>query len=242
MALTRIWRRQGPAQEQGAEGADGNARLTGAVGVVLLVALFVEGVTILEVRQLITLHIFVGLLLIPPTALKLGSTFYRFVRYYTHTPSYVRHGPPAPFLRWTAPLLVIFTGAVLLTGVALLILGPDRPRLVLSAHKASFIVWFALMALHVLGHIKDAAVLSARDWWPRTGLARSRDTMPRGRAQRGGLVAGSLIAGFVLAIALLPSASSWTTRPIRHDGAAQPGRPGIMMAQHSSQAATQTKL
>ena len=240
MALTRIWGGRGPAPEQGAEGADGNARLTGAVGVVLLVALFVEGVTILEVRQLITLHIFVGLLLIPPTALKLGSTFYRFVRYYTRTPSYVRHGPPAPLLRWTAPLLVIFTGAVLLTGVALLVLGPDRPRLVLSAHKASFIVWFALMALHVLGHIKDALVLSGRDWWPRAGLARPRDVMPPGRGQRAGLVAGSLVAGFVLAIALLPAASPWTSRPIRHDGAAQPGRPGITMEQHSSQAATQT--
>jgi hypothetical protein len=233
MALTRIWRRQGPAQEQGAEGADGNARLTGAVGVVLLVALFVEGVTILEVRQLITLHIFVGLLLIPPTALKLGSTFYRFVRYYTHTPSYVRHGPPAPLLRWTAPLLVIFTGAVLLTGVALLVVGPEGSRLVLGLHKASFIIWFALMALHVLGHLKDAVVLSGRDWWPRAGRARTRDETPRGKGRRGGLVVVSLVAGFVLALALLPAASPWTTRQIRHDGAAEPGHPGITVAQRS---------
>lgn len=213
--------------EEGAEGADGNARLTGAVGLVLLVVLFIEGITILEVRQLITVHIFVGLMLIPPTALKFGSTFYRFVRYYTHTPSYVRHGPPPPLLRWTAPLLVIFTGAVLLTGVLLLVLGPDRPGLVLSAHKASFIVWFALMALHVLGHIKDALVLSRRDWWPRADRARPRVEAPRGKEQRGGLVVVSLLAGVVLAVALLPVASPWTTRPIRHDGAAQLGHPGV---------------
>jgi hypothetical protein len=241
MALTRIWGQRGEATGLGAEGADGNARLTGALGVVLLVALFVEGVTILEVRQLITLHIFVGLLLIPPTALKLGSTFYRFVRYYTRTPSYVRHGPPAPLLRWSAPLLIIFTGAVLLTGVALLVVGPDRPGLVLSAHKASFIIWFALMVLHVLGHLKDAVVLSGRDWWPRAGRARPRDETPPGKGQRGGLVVAALVAGAVLAVALLPAASPWTTRPIRHDGAAQQpaGHPVITMARHGSPAATQ---
>jgi hypothetical protein len=227
MALTRPWGQSGGAQEPGAEGADGNARLTGAVGLVLLVALFVEGITILEVRQLITLHIFVGLLLIPPTALKLGSTLYRFVRYYRHSPGYVRHGPPPPLLRWTAPLLIIFTGAVLLTGVALLVLGPERPRLVLSAHKASFVIWFALMSLHVLGHLKDAIVLSLRDWWLRADRTRPRVEAPRGKGQRGGLVLVSLVAGFALALALLPAASPWTTRTIRHDGGAQVGPPAV---------------
>ena len=224
--------------EEGAEGADGNARLTGAVGLVLLVVRFIEGITLLEVRQLITLHIFVGLMLIPPTVLKFGSTFYRFVRYYTHTPSYVRHGPPHPLLRWTAPLLVIFTGTVLLSGVALLVLGPDQPGLVLSAHKASFIGWFALMALHVLGHIKDALVLSRRDWWRRADRARPRVEAPPGRGQRGGLVVVSLVAGVALAVALLPVASPWISRPVRQEGAAQVGhqvvsaqggRPGVIV-------------
>jgi len=218
---------------EGAQGADGNARLTGAVGVVLLALLLVEGVTILQVRHLITLHIFVGLLLIPPTALKLGSTVYRFARYYTHTPSYVRHGPPPPLLRWTAPLLVIFTGAVLLTGVALLVVGPEGSRQVLGLHKASFIIWFALMALHVLGHLKDALVLSARDWWPRAGHSRPKVPAPRGKGRRGGLVVVSLVAGVVLAVALLPVASPWANRPIRHDGAAQPGNPGILVEESS---------
>jgi len=219
MALTRIWGNRGSAWEQGAEGADGNARLTGAAGLVLLVVLFVEGVTILEVRQLITLHIFVGLLLIPPTALKLGSTTYRFVRYYTKSPSYVRHGPPPPLLRWSAPLLILFTGAVLLSGVALMVVGPDRPGRLLSVHKASFVIWFALMALHVLGHLKDAVVFSRRDWWPRADRAASRG--PRGKGRRRGLVALSVVVGLALAVALLPVASPWTTRGIRHDGAAQ---------------------
>jgi hypothetical protein len=233
MALTRLWGKPGATQDDGAEGADGNARLTGAVGLVLLVVLFVEGVTILEVRQLITLHIFVGLLLIPPTVLKLGSTIYRFIRYYRRSPSYLRHGPPPPLLRWTAPLLVIFTGAVLLTGVALLVLGPERPRLVLSAHKASFIIWFALMSLHVLGHLKGAILLSLRDWWPGTDRNRPSREAPRGKGQRGGLVLVSLVAGFALALALLPAASPWTSRSIRHDGRAQVGQPVVNVRESS---------
>jgi len=194
-------------REQGAEGADGNARLTGAVGMVLLVVLFVEGITILQVRELITLHIFLGLLLVPPTALKVASTGYRFVRYYRRSPSYVRHGPPPPLLRWTAPLLIIFTAAVLATGVALLAVDPEQPGLLLTAHKFSFVVWFALMALHVLSHVREAVVLSGWDWWPRADRAR-----PRGKGQRRGLVAVSIVTGVALGAVLLPVASPWTNR------------------------------
>jgi len=194
-------------REQGAEGADGNARLTGSVGLVLLVALFLEGITLLEVDDLIPLHVFLGLLLIPPTALKIASTAYRFFRYYTHSPVYVRHGPPHPVLRMTAPLLVIFTGAVLASGVALLVVGPEQPGLILTAHKASFVLWFATMALHVLGHLKEAVLLSRWDWMPRADRAR-----PRGKGLRRGLVAMSLVAGIALGAALLPAASAWTSR------------------------------
>jgi hypothetical protein len=223
MSLTGLWSKSS-TPEQGATGADGNARLTGAVGIVLLVILFVEGITILRVRQLITLHIFIGLVLIGPALLKLASTFYRFVRYYTSSPNYVRHGPPPLLLRWTAPLLIIVTVVLLGTGVALLAVAPSRPGLILKAHQASFVIWFALMVVHVLGHIKEAVVLSRWDWWP--GADRAR---PRGKGQRRGLVALSLVAGFVLALALLPVASPWTSRPIRrdhHDASSQLVRPG----------------
>ena len=37
---------------------------------------------------------FLGVLLIGPVALKLASTGYRFVRYYTSEPRYRRKGPP----------------------------------------------------------------------------------------------------------------------------------------------------
>jgi hypothetical protein len=214
-------------REQGAEGADGNARLTAAVGLVLLVVLFLEGITVLQVRSLITLHIFLGLLLIPPTALKVASTSYRFVRYYSHNPSYVRHGPPPPLLRWTAPLLIVFTVALLASGVALLVVGPQGRGMLLTAHQVSFALWFALMALHVLGHVKHALVLSRWDWWPRADRSR-----PRGKGQRRGLVALSLIAGLALGAALLPAATAWANRQNlgrhdRHHGAAPVGHPAV---------------
>jgi hypothetical protein len=135
-------------------------------------------------------------------------------------------------------LLVIFTGVVLLSGVALLVVGPERPGLVLSAHKLSFVIWFALMALHVLGHVKDALVLSRWDWLPRADRAR-----PRGKGQRRGLVALSVLAGVALGAALLPVASPWTNRQdlgrhsrnagaARYEGAVQVSSP-IVQARES---------
>ena len=55
-------------------GVDGNERLTAGAAVVLFVLLAVEGVTIVFLRPLFSVHVFVGMLLIPPVALKLGST------------------------------------------------------------------------------------------------------------------------------------------------------------------------
>jgi hypothetical protein len=42
-------------------------------GAVLLVLLAVEGFTILRVGRLLTLHVFLGMLLLGPVALKAGS-------------------------------------------------------------------------------------------------------------------------------------------------------------------------
>jgi hypothetical protein len=76
-------------------GAAGNERLTAMTGAVLLVLFAAEGVTVLSVHRLLTLHFFLGMLLVGPVALKVGSTGYRFVRYYSRAGPYVRKGPPA---------------------------------------------------------------------------------------------------------------------------------------------------
>ena len=43
---------------------------------------------------LVSAHMFIGMVLIPPVLLKLASTGYRFVRYYTGSQAYRAKGPP----------------------------------------------------------------------------------------------------------------------------------------------------
>jgi hypothetical protein len=75
-------------------GAAGNARLTALSGALLLVLLAVEGATIPFLRSLLSVHIFVGMLLLGPVALKLASTGYRMIRYYSRAREYVEAGAP----------------------------------------------------------------------------------------------------------------------------------------------------
>src|SRR2546428_13292023 len=90
-------------------GPERNARLTALTGAVLLVLLAIEGFTLLSLRAMISWHIFVGVLVVPLVALKLGSTGYRFYRYYTRRPDYVRAGPPHLLLRLLGPVVVLST-------------------------------------------------------------------------------------------------------------------------------------
>jgi hypothetical protein len=122
-------------------GVAGNARLTGAVAVALLVLLAAEGATIPLIGKLLGPHIFIGMMLVPPVMLKMGSTGYRFVRYYAGTEPYLRKGPPAAALRLLAPGVVLTTLALFGTGVALAFASPPSDTLVF-AHKLSFIAWW----------------------------------------------------------------------------------------------------
>jgi hypothetical protein len=117
-------------------GTRGNARLTASTGALILVLLAVEGVTLLSIRSMLSLHIFIGLMLIPPIALKLATTGHRFVRYYTRDLEYVRQGPPMLLMRvLVAPGLVAATVGPFATGVALLVIGPGG-GFILGLHKA----------------------------------------------------------------------------------------------------------
>ncbi|MGV8967895.1 MAG: hypothetical protein ACOH2F_16665 [Cellulomonas sp.] len=194
-------------------GVEGNSRLTATVGVVLVVLLFAEGLTILSIRGLITVHVFIGLLLVPPVALKVLTTTYRFARYYAHAAPYVRRGPPHPLLRFIGPVLVIVTVVLLGSGVALLVVGPADDGLVLLAHKGSFVVWFGLTAVHVLAHVRESVVLAGRDW-----RSASRRPRPRGRAGRAGAVVLALVLGVVLGALVTPTAAAWTDRPAHAAG------------------------
>src|ERR1039458_6467914 len=82
------------ALDKASEGVEANARRTASIAVVLLVLLAAEGITVLRVRTLLTPHAFLGMLLIPLILLKIGTTGYRFFRYYAGSLAYRRRGPP----------------------------------------------------------------------------------------------------------------------------------------------------
>jgi hypothetical protein len=185
-------------------GVAGNARLTGAVAVALLILLAAEGVTIPFIGKWLGPHMFIGLLLIPPVALKMASTGYRFARYYTHDEPYVRKGPPPTILRFLAPGVVLTTIAVFGTGVALLFTGPPSNTLIF-AHKLSFIAWVALMALHVLGHLLELPRLASADW-RRSG---PREARLAGAGMRVSLLAAAIVVGVALGFLALSAGKPW---------------------------------
>jgi hypothetical protein len=186
-------------------GVEGNERLTAASAVALILLLAAEGVTILFLRPLLSVHVFVGMLLIPPVALKLASTGWRFVRYYTGRREYVRRGAPLLPLRLLAPLVVASTVGVFATGVALLVVGPAG-GIVLGLHKASFAVWLVTTGIHVLAHLQKLPALVLADWGGRAAAGRSS---VRGSGLRQALLAGALVAGAILAVATVRYAQPW---------------------------------
>jgi hypothetical protein len=203
-----------PPPVPGGGGVDGNERLTAATAVALILLLAAEGVTILFLRPLFSVHVFVGMLLIPPVALKLGSTGWRFFRYYSGRSEYVRRGPPILPLRLLAPLVVASTLGVFATGVALLVVGPAG-GIVLGLHKASFAVWLVATGIHVLAHLRRIPALVLGDW--------RRRPLPSERAVPGTLVrrlalAGALVAGAVLAISTIHFAQPWVHFVATHHG------------------------
>ncbi len=169
-----------------------NARITGTMGATLFVLFALEGLTILlHVRGVLSWHVFLGMLLVPPALVKTASTGHRILRYYAGDPAYVRKGPPPLILRLLGPFVIATTFLVVGTGIALLLAG--RSDLWRTAHKASFVLWFGAMAIHVLGHLRETPELAAADYGPR---ARS---IPGAWARRW-LLVGVLVTGALLGI------------------------------------------
>ena len=185
-------------------GSAGNEQLTAALAAVLLVLLAIEGATLLNLTSLLTVHAFVGMLLIPVIALKVGSTGWRMLSYYRHADEYVRRGPPHVMLRvLVAPLTILSTIVLFGTGVALLVLDQTHGTIV-GLHKASFIVWVGATGVHVLSHVLE--------------LPRALRVRLPGAALRVALVSASVVAGAMLAVATLPAADHLQDRASAHIG------------------------
>ncbi|MGA2835233.1 MAG: hypothetical protein ABSF84_01420 [Acidimicrobiales bacterium] len=184
-------------------GAESNTRLTASVAALLLVLLAAEGFTVVRVGRLLTVHVFIGMLLVPPVLVKMASTLWRFGQYYRGSPDYRRKGPPPPLLRILGPVVIVTTSVVFATGIALLLGPPSIRTEMLRLHQVSFVLWFAVMTVHVLGHVGETARVAPLDWMRRT--RRQVD----GAGARQWVLALSLVVGLVLAIAVVPQVGPW---------------------------------
>jgi hypothetical protein len=188
----------------GSGGPAGNARLTAWTGLVLLVLFAVELVTLLDVRGLVSWHIIVGVLLVPPALLKTATTGWRIARYYTGHRPYRQAGPPTLVLRLVGPIVVLSTLALLGTGIALILVTPSTARedvlyglSLLNLHKAAFVIWAGATAVHVLGRLLLALRLT---------VARTSTAAVPGRYRRVavlGLTAVVAIGAGILAASLI---------------------------------------
>jgi hypothetical protein len=192
-------------------GPSGNHRLITSVGLVLLVLLGVEALTTLALQSYLSVHIFLGLLLLPPVALKLAAAGWRFFRYYAHNKLYRLDGPPRLLLRLLAPVLVGSTLTLFGSGVALIVIGHGDGFLK-SVHGISFIVWGVLMIVHVLAYLVQTLRVGSADWRHHAALV-----VAGARSRRAALV-GALLAGVIVALATYPAQRAWLNNRHSHRG------------------------
>jgi hypothetical protein len=189
----------------------GNERLTAGVGIVVLVLTIVElGTILFGVHRFMSVHVFVGFVLIPPVLLKLGSTGWRFARYYTGSRAYTLRGPPQITMRLLAPLLVAATVVLLASGVAMGILHGHALTVARRLHGPASVVWIVLVGVHVLVYLKLALISSSED------VAPSSRASVRGASARAYLLATAVVSGVVIGIATVPAQHHWVNLRRHH--------------------------
>lgn len=190
-----------------AGGPPANSRLTAMTGSLLLLLFAAQGFTVLFIGRLVTVHIFIGLLLIGPVCLKVGSTGYRFARYYAGAPAYRREGPPARWLRVLGPLVALTSVALLTSGTAVAFLGSHwRSVPLLLLHQVVFWCWLPVMSLHVLARVWRLPRLVAADLRRRPV---PHEPAAPGRAMRWSMLAAALGTGLLIALTCFPLATDW---------------------------------
>lgn len=180
-----------------------NARLTAVAGLTLLLLTIVELGTLLGgLQHFLSLHVFVGFVLLPPIALKFASTAWRFVRYYSGNRSYRDEGAPQMLMRVLAPLLVLLTFVLFGSGVAMGVLHGGAQHTARQLHGPAAFFWTVLLGVHVLVYL-PRAVRKLRD----RSVAPPRSTVDRMRPEL--VVLGTLVVGLIAGLALVPSMHRW---------------------------------
>jgi hypothetical protein len=198
---------------------DGNERLTASVGLVLIALTVIELATLLlGLQRFLSLHVFVGIVLLPPVALKLASTGWRFTRYYTRAAAYRAKGAPQLVMRLMAPLLVAATIVLFGSGVAMGFLHGHSLRLARQLHGPASVVWMLLVGVHVLVYLKRALVSSKEDVDPTSRSA------VRGASARNLILAAAVLTGLVVGLGTITVQHRWLHLPAKHgrqDGSAR---------------------
>jgi hypothetical protein len=191
---------------------DGNERLTASVGLVLIVLTVIELATLLlGLGRFLSLHVFIGLALLPPVVLKLGTTGWRFTRYYTRAAAYRAKGAPQLVMRLMAPLLVAATIILFGSGVALGFLHGHSLQLARDLHGPASVAWMILVGVHVLVYLKRALVTTKEDVEPTSRSA------VRGASARNLILAAAVITGLVVGLGTLTMQHRWLHLPPKHD-------------------------
>ena len=196
-------------------GPGGNARLTAWAGLLLLVVICAELVTLLDVTGLIRWHVGVGIVLTALALLKTASTGWRILRYYAGSAGYGSAGAPPLLLRLLGPLVVLATMSVLGTGFALIAIGQEASRRdlftvlgqrvsPLTLHQLSFIVFAVVAGLHLLARFAPAVLLAGG----RPHRRQPRSAVP-GRPARASVVTASVLAGAIAVVLVVPAVSGW---------------------------------
>ncbi len=196
----------------GTGGPAGNALLTAWTALVLLALSLAELLTLIDVRGLISWHVAIGALLVPPALMKTASTGWRMARYYVGHAPYREAGPPPLLLRLLGPLVVVSTLGLLGSGILLVLLGQDRAHSSLlnllgfrvdwvTLHQVFFITWCVAVGLHLLGRIVPALRL--------TMLTGPASTAVPGRWTRVLWFGAMVASASSLAVVLVHAAGSW---------------------------------
>ena len=175
---------------------DQNERMTAIAGALLFLFIIVELFITASLDGLTTEHVFAGILISGPLVVKMFSTGYRFFRYYTKSPEYVKSGPPNIILRLLAPFLVLTTILVFISGYGLAFGHDDK--LFGKIHAFCVPLWIALVAVHAYAYIRKVPRLIAKDW------SRYTNRQVPGRNVRLGINFVGLLVGVIAAIGLLP--------------------------------------
>ena len=223
MSVTSGWR------YRLAGGVAGNRRLTAATGVVLHTLLWIQIASavlfalmawniVLPPGPLHALvrpvHFFVGFMLMPLVAIKLGSTGYRFLRYYTRNERYKIAGPPTRLERALAPVLVASILVVFVSGVEMWGFFNQFGIAWIPVHVIAAITFLVALTMHIVFHVREAhdeAAAEVAGIVPDdTGVAEG--DWNAGRVTRRVVIGAGLLGGVALAVSTsqFPSAAlSW---------------------------------